>query len=255
MNAEEVKAYLKRIGYKGEIQRNEAAAEGLLRAHLTHVPFENLDVFDFGKVPCLDVPVLFEKIVTGNRGGYCFELNTLFGELLKALGFSVCQAAARVLWNREEIPPLTHMMLILELSGKKYSCDVGYGGPGPKGLLPLAEGEWTVAGEPFFVESVGQGIYRICRMAQGKWKPLLQLQDAPFPPQDFQLLNFYCAKNPSVLFTRERVVNLITETGSKSLMGMELSVRDGEVLNKTVYQDREELEQGLKEEFGICVSL
>lgn len=38
---------------------------------------------------------LFHKIVTEKRGGYCFELQGLYEELLRSCGFHVVQYAAR----------------------------------------------------------------------------------------------------------------------------------------------------------------
>jgi arylamine N-acetyltransferase len=47
----------------------------------------------------LDKEDLFRKIVgsKNGRGGYCMENNTLFGIVLKALGFEVVATGARVL--------------------------------------------------------------------------------------------------------------------------------------------------------------
>lgn len=263
MNTGEVTAYLTRCAYEGESRQDEETLNRLIRAHLEHVPFENLDVFDRDLVPKLDTDTLFNKIVVKKRGGYCFEMNTLFGELLKGLGFSVYPIAARILWNKTELPPLSHMLLICELSGKKYCCDVGYGGPGPKGLVLLEEGEQVIAGERFLTSRVNreavqagaaeQGAFQISRQHHGEWKTVLMFKDVPFMRQDFRLLNFYCAKNPEIMFTQKRVVNLCTKTGSKALMDMELTVRDGETVKKEIYQSQEELERGLREEFGIVI--
>ncbi len=263
---EEEKAYLARLDWRGPVRRDVKTLDGLVRAHLEQIPFENLDVFDRKEVPELSTEALFEKIVAGGRGGFCYELNTLFEELLKSLGFSVRAVPARVLWNKTLFPPLAHMLLLCELDGKKYCCDVGYGGPGPKGLVLLEEGEQVIAGEAFRIakrpepgvlESLGLteaeagDAFWILRLSHGEWKPVLWFQELPFWRQDFKLLNFYCAKNPEILFTHRRVVNLCTKTGSKALMDRELTVREGEAVRKKTYQNKEELEQGLLEEFGI----
>ena len=62
------KAYLKRIGYTEDIQKDKETLNGLIRAHLEQVPFENLDVCEFGEVPSLDEGKLFEKIVEKEPG-------------------------------------------------------------------------------------------------------------------------------------------------------------------------------------------
>lgn len=251
MKQEEAKAYLKRIGYTEDIQKDKETLNGLIRAHLEQVPFENLDVCEFGEIPSLDEGKLFEKIVEKNRGGYCFELNTLFLALLRALGFTVYPVAVRVLWNRDILPPVSHMALVVRLSDGKYLCDVGYGGPGPKGLLSLGTSVQEVAGECFQVRERAEEL--LVERAHGEiWKAVLQFHDQPFLQQDFQLLNFYCAANPAVIFSHKRVVNLCTAAGSKALTEMELVIREGEQTVRRQLQNEKELKTCLEEEFGLC---
>lgn len=253
MNQEEAKAYLARIGYEGPVRKDEETLNGLIRAHLEGVPFENLDVCDFGKVPSLDEGELFEKIVKRCRGGYCFELNTLFLALLRALGFTVYPVAVRVVWNRQVLPPVSHMALVVRLSDGKYLCDVGYGGPGPKGLLRLETSEQEIEKEQFRVREVSVDLL-VERFHNGVWKGVLQFYDQPFFQPDFQLLNFYCAANPAVIFSHKRVVNLCTPGGSKALTDMELVIRKGDQTIQRQLQDKEELQACLKEEFGLCLT-
>ena len=53
---------------------------------MLRVRLENLDVV--ARVPLrLDTSELFEKLVTRGRGGYYFELNTLYAALLRGLSF------------------------------------------------------------------------------------------------------------------------------------------------------------------------
>ena len=71
-------AYLARIGLSGQ----PALAE-VHRAHVTSIPFENLD-------PRRGIPVslapenLERKLVDARRGGYCFEQNLLLATALEA---------------------------------------------------------------------------------------------------------------------------------------------------------------------------
>ena len=134
MREEDRLAYMERIKCQVPTQMNGEILDRLIRSHLEQIPFENLDVIDFGRVPELGEDILFEKIVRKKRGGYCFELNILFRRLLESLGLFVYPVAARVLWNRDYLPPVSHMGLVADIAGRKGFCDVGYGGPGPKGL-------------------------------------------------------------------------------------------------------------------------
>ena len=88
-------AYLRRIEYAGERKASRAVLEALHQAHVTHIPFENLDIL-LGRAIALDLDSLQAKLVAGRRGGYCFEQNLLFAAVLRAFGFTVTQLAARV---------------------------------------------------------------------------------------------------------------------------------------------------------------
>src|SRR6202165_5790131 len=76
-------AYLERIGLSGRPDIAEVH-----RAHVTSIPFENLDPHR-GVAVSLDPLDLQRKLVTERRGGYCFEQNLLLKAALEALGAEV----------------------------------------------------------------------------------------------------------------------------------------------------------------------
>ena len=86
----EVDRYLARIG----ADRGATLAE-LHRAHATSITFEGLSAH-VGEAVLLDPGALFEKLVEGGRGGYCFEQNLLFKAALEPLGYEVEPYLARV---------------------------------------------------------------------------------------------------------------------------------------------------------------
>jgi N-hydroxyarylamine O-acetyltransferase len=82
----EVKKYLERIGYKGSTEPTIGLLSALQKKHLLNIPFENLDIHY--KTPIeLDIAIIFEKVVIKKRGGFCYELNGIFHELLNSIGF------------------------------------------------------------------------------------------------------------------------------------------------------------------------
>ena len=127
-------AYLRRIEYAGERKASHVALEALHQAHVTHIPFENLDIL-LGRAIALDLDSLQAKLVAGRRGGYCFEQNLLFAAVLRAFGFTVTQLAARVRLGSDILRARTHMTLQVEVDGGRWLADVGFGGAGP--LLPV----------------------------------------------------------------------------------------------------------------------
>lgn len=71
----------------------------LQKYSLASIPFESLDLhYSSHHSIFLDPQLLFEKIVTRNagRGGYCMENNTLFGTVLRSLGYDVYPTGARI---------------------------------------------------------------------------------------------------------------------------------------------------------------
>ena len=122
-------AYLDRVGYRGPVAPTLEVLRALHRLHPAAIAFENLDPF-LGRPVELDIESLQRKIVEGGRGGYCFEQNLLFMEALGAIGFPVSGLGARVLWRQPDdaITPRGHMLLRIELDGRIWVADVGFGG-------------------------------------------------------------------------------------------------------------------------------
>ncbi len=127
-------AYLRRIDYGGGIEPTLPSLQALHLAHATHIPFENLDIL-LGRSIRLDLESLQAKLVAGGRGGYCFEQNTLFAAVLRALGFDVTLLAARVRFGANRVLPRTHMALQVHIDNTDWLADVGFGAAGL--LLPI----------------------------------------------------------------------------------------------------------------------
>jgi len=62
-------AYLNRIGHTGPVAPDLPTLRALCAAHISAVPFEDLDV-QLDRPPGLSVDAAHEKIVTRRRGGW-----------------------------------------------------------------------------------------------------------------------------------------------------------------------------------------
>ncbi len=120
----DVDAYLHRIGLSERPPVDVAGLATLQRHHLTAVPFENLDIAA-GKTVSVDALANIDKIVRRGRGGWCFELNGAFAELLASLGFDVLLLGAAVLLNGPT-QTIDHLALEVVLD-QPYLIDVGFG--------------------------------------------------------------------------------------------------------------------------------
>lgn len=139
--------YLERLKVTKEGDR-VTLLKKLVRAQIAEVPFENLDVYGSVKpLVEIDIQKTYDKIVEKNRGGFCFEVNLLFGWLLRRLGYDAKFAAARV-WRGDDptvsnvvdaadvllaqseawdgSKPPTHIIVIVRLD-QLFVCDVGFG--------------------------------------------------------------------------------------------------------------------------------
>src|SRR3990170_5136321 len=85
--------YLARIGAVRPLAPSAEALSSLQVAHVLHVPFEILDIVIRRSIS-LELPAIYDKIVTRRRGGFCYELNGLFAWLLDDLGFEVTYLSA-----------------------------------------------------------------------------------------------------------------------------------------------------------------
>ncbi|HEX3054072.1 MAG TPA: arylamine N-acetyltransferase [Aggregatilineaceae bacterium] len=122
----DINAYLDRIGYQGSHLPTKQVLFDMHRAHLRAITYENLDIH-LGRTLTLDIPHIFDKIVTQHRGGWCYEMNGLFAWALSELGFAVTLLASAV--NREKLSDKAernHLILRVQLE-RPYLVDVGFG--------------------------------------------------------------------------------------------------------------------------------
>lgn len=249
---ENINAYLVRIGFDGRPETTLDCLKKLMLGQLQNIPFEDLDVFHGHKEPSLETKVLFEKLVLNKRGGYCFELNGLFGKVLQAAGFQVRSLMARVVWHYPHLTPPSHQVNIVTLDGVDYFCDVGFGGPIPYTPLPLCYDDvqvCDVTGRKYRFSKEGDWI-TIAAEFEGGFKPMLMMLDSPCDPVDFLPLNSFCAHSPIEPFLHKQMVWLAAADGRRSIDGNVLRLeKDG---TEKVLATEEDLRQALKTYFGIC---
>ena len=235
-------AYLARLGLEQrQLPPTLESLHALISAHVTKIPFETFTLLAQGQAPDLTVPGLFGKIITGGRGGWCFELNGLFYVLLQELGFSVYPVGARICF-RHPAGPVDHRAAVCELAGKKYFCDVGFGGALSHYAVPL-DGEKSPDGAYFLRED---GDFVLYRPVEGEDKAVMRFDDHPMRPEDFLPMNYYMAR-PEGHLMQSPICVLLTEHGQKQIRGS--------VFSQTGKPHREltpeELHVMLKQEFGL----
>jgi N-hydroxyarylamine O-acetyltransferase len=268
----DVGVYLDRIGCRerATAPTTRETLAVLMRAHVQTIPFENLDPVG-GRAPSLDLDDIAAKLVVhGRRGGYCYEHNTLFAAVLRALGFDVTLHAARVMVGVREgaaLRPRSHMLLSVRLSGEPapYLADVGLGSVGallePIPLVPDATLDDAPRRHRLVCSQTGA---QTAAQAAPQW--LLQAQDGegwanqylftlePFLPQDFQVYNWYLSTYPSSPFHIAAFVQRTFPDRHLALNGSTLTETgaDGKELVREL-TGRDEVAAVLRDEFGIDV--
>lgn len=223
MNAELLKDYFKRIHHSEKTVPDLNGLKMLVKNHTHNIPFENLN-------PLLNIPVnldldsLVQKIIYNGRGGYCFEQNLLFMEVLKTLGYEVEPLAARVHASGENKNARTHMFLLATIEESQFIADVGFGGATPTQPLRL---------EPGLIQKTPHTTYRITEnnkefsleyLKDNDWKPLHTFDFQKQFPIDFQMANWYTSTFPSSHFRHQLSVALAGEGKRFGLRNNQLSI-------------------------------
>ena len=126
LSGDELDRYFARVGYTRGRQPTLDTLVALHPAHLLAIPYENLDIH-LGRTVTLDPDAMFEKLVDQRRGGWCCEMNGVFGRVLETLGFEVRYVSGAVGratrgWKAQG----NHLVLIVTRD-RRWIADVGFG--------------------------------------------------------------------------------------------------------------------------------
>ncbi len=247
----DVAAYLRRISYDGPVEPSPAALRELHRQHLFTVPFENLDII-LNRPIVLDLKLLEEKIVARRRGGFCYELNSLFAELLMELGYKVQLFSARV--RREDGgfgPEFDHMLLKVQLD-EPWLADVGFGESFLSPLQLKSDGDGAVNGHRYSV-SWNHGEWELCRHDEGHDEDvaLYRFRELPRRISEFEDMAHYHQTSPESHFTQRSICSRAMPNGRVTLSGPRLIVTRGGNRHERILAGPEEARNVLREHFGV----
>lgn len=249
----DVDAYLQRLAVGREEILDKSYLDALIYAHQCKIVFENLDVCRTHKPISLEIGDIFRKVIGNGRGGYCFELNALFTQLLKDLGYAAYPCMSRIVRGKDFIPPILHRGIIVSLEDEMYFCDVGYGGPMPPGAVLIEDGHSAkIHGEHFHMRRRDSYWWILSRTtSSGEREDVLEFYTMPQENVDFITLNEYCSRNEASVFTQRCYVNVRTPSGNKSIVGDTFTiVENGRTTEQTI-TSVEGCDQILRSQFGL----
>ena len=207
-----------------------------------------------GRKIALDILHLFDKIVIKKRGGYCFELNILYAELLKSLGFSSKPVLARVwLSNPKRTPPRNHLANIVDLEGRTYVTDVGFGGLISSIPLdinvssPVNDKDGMVRVVP-----LADHQFMIQRHNEKEWTNLYSFENVEISEEDIDISNYYMSTNSKSHFFYHKFVGRSTKEGRIGLFNNKVSIRKGiKVVDKKRVDFGVDWIETIKNEFSL----
>jgi N-hydroxyarylamine O-acetyltransferase len=264
-----LRQYFDRIGLPRAPAGGPGGLAELVRAHRLAIPFENLAIRQ-GRAIDLAPEAIFAKLVTGGRGGYCFEQNLLLSRVLSTLGIEHRPLLARVWMHAPDgpTPPRTHLFLAVRLGAERHGdepwlADVGFGGgfcpplplgehapaAGPDGMLhrlrrhaaPGSEcGEWMLERSP----------------DQGRnWQPQYGFDTSDVARADIESANHWTSTRADTRFTTLHIASRVTPAGLISLVDHECTeTAHGQTSRRTI-SDMAEWHAVLAGRFGLDLNL
>jgi N-hydroxyarylamine O-acetyltransferase len=207
-------AYLERIGL--------ASAPDLTavhRAHVTSIPFENLDPHR-GVAVSLEAADLERKLVTERRGGYCFEQNLLLSLAYEALGARVEPLLARVRLGAQPgtVRPRSHLVLRVDAEGSRWQADAGFGAGTLLEPIPFgAGGVYEQAGWRFRVVEEGPELV-LQRADEEGWADLYGFVPQPAPMVDLETSNWFTSTHPRSPFVSGLMISSQRADGTRTTL-------------------------------------
>lgn len=229
----------------------------IILAHTQTIAFENLNSLLRVPVP-LGLAELEAKLVRSSRGGYCFEQNMYFAAVLQQVGFKVQRLAARVIWGgsialSSQIPR-AHMLLLVNVEGSQYLCDVGFGGLTPTGPLEfIVDTEIATPHETFRIIR-HNGDYLLQARIGDKWLDVYLFDLQSQSDIDYEVANHFVATHPESHFRHTLMAARAFDEGRYALRNRHLTTfqRGGEKTEKTL-RSPDELIETLSQKFGVEV--
>ncbi|WP_350293998.1 arylamine N-acetyltransferase [uncultured Croceitalea sp.] len=246
----EIKDYLDRIDFNDNLEVNKNTLFKLQKNHLLNIPFENLDIH-YNKKISLSIPEIYQKIVVGKRGGFCYELNGLFHHLLIKIGFNAKLISARVHIKDEEYSPeYDHLCILVNLENQEFLVDVGFGS---FSLEPLKlEFNKRVADcfGTFLFDKYAAEYYRINEIKNSEMVPQYIFKKVERELIEFKNRCKFHQTSQESHFFRKKVISKATEDGRITLTDSQLK-RTHLKTKKEITFKEEEFENKLKQYFNI----
>lgn len=254
-------AYAARVGLTSLPRATEDGLATLHHAHVHAIPFENLDVL-LGRPIRLDDDGLEAKLVRQRRGGYCFELNGLALSVMRALGFAARPLLGRVWYQRPGdagVPPRTHQLSLVEIDGRAWLSDVGFGRASMRRPIPFElDRDHELGSEVFRVRADPDHGFVIAWRGSPRASGLEDLYSFTLDrvhPLDLVQCSHYTSTHPASPFTKMVRAARLTPHGRVTVLGDRLTRSHGVETTTETIASRAELARVIEHDLGIEIDV
>ncbi|HEV3411753.1 MAG TPA: arylamine N-acetyltransferase [Puia sp.] len=253
----DISGYLKRINSTGILRSDLDSLRELQYKHVFSIPFETLDIHN--QIPIiLKINLLYQKVIRDQRGGYCYELNVLFHHLLHLCGFDVNLVSGRLHHGNNRFGrEFEHLALVVNLNGRDWLVDVGYG---DFSLVPLA----IAPGE---IQSDGRNYYQIIDPVMVDGRPYLGVAKWVTGKQDFKIdyiftltprtlpeffgMNEFHQTSQESIFSRSLICTMPVPDGRITLINNKLIRKENGKRQVKIIQSEDQRDQVLEKYFHM----
>ena len=246
------KSYLERIGIKEvNITADLKNLKRLQRQHLINVPFENLDIH--WKHPIsLDNKRFYNKVIGRKRGGFCYELNNLFYELLEKIGFQNKIISARVSKGNGDFgAEYDHLAIVTRIGDEEYLVDVGFGSFTAEPLKCVLNVEQKDANGVFSIRKFDDNYFEVVKKNVGVWQSEYIFSLTERNLAEFTEMCQYHQTSPESHFTRGKICSIMTPNGRKTLTDGKFIETKNLERNEFAVSSGEQFYRILADEFSI----
>lgn len=226
-----VDRYLTKIQFSQPLRADLDTLDQLLTLHEQHIAFGNLAQY-LGQPVAIDLQQVANKLLIQAREGYCLEHNVLTKHILTALGYEVFHLLGRVYYQNMHVttPPRTHLISIVQLNGRAYLFDPGFGSMTPTAVLALDKinQTQTTALESFrfiAVEDTGLPLsalvgmkYMLQAFVRSTWINVYAFNpEHAVSDSDLMLAHWYVSTSPQSIFTQQLMFSIIDQQQRKTI--------------------------------------
>lgn len=244
--------YLNRINFNEKVASPDLKTLQLLQTkHLLHVPFENLDIHWKRKIS-LDSDKFYRKIIGEKRGGFCYELNGLFYELLDEIGYKSKIISARVANKNSGFgAEFDHLTILTKIGDAEYLVDVGFGDFTGEPLKFVLDIEQKDSNGTFLIRKHDEEYFEVVKKDGENWKSEFIFKDLRRDLSEFAEMCEFHQTSPESHFTRGKVCSMMTETGRKTLTDNKFIKTENGRKSEKIIESNEDFREILQYEFMI----